>query len=518
LDFKIEFSQLDSPLYNLIPREPKPFVYPANFDAVPVSTTIASTSIIETIPSIEIEENKLNQSSSNDEIEFSFEEDANVEEEKNKHTSIDIEFEDSINTTPEIVNEIIADNELALEGQIEFEAPQNSQMEMDSEEEPLILEFEEALSLEANKITVDTPETIEFGEISAPKTIEIEPDTIESKEESLETEVEVGNETDSNTLFNDERHRAKILTAIKMRDLNFDAQKITDITGISLKEMNDFEAYSRLNEEKEQEEIHIIKEAPEAIEKAEENPPITDSEAFINSTENTVQPKTEIASEIDPKTDTEIQPIPLDKIEVQNNLSATDTITNNSSEETKAPKISEITSDIDTEINSPNKMEETTPIHSDIEENNSDKLPFLSWLDKLNNPTATSSEEEELEDNQADKTATISLNTNPIEKEAQNDFEFESTRYVLDEGEFNEPIKNYIQEQIETKKTKINPEETYKPKSIETIDFNEIVSETLAKLYVKQGHKEKGINMYDKLILKFPEKSVYFASEIEKLK
>ena len=518
MDFKIEFSQLDSPLYNLIPREPKPFVYPANFDAVPVSTTIASTSIIETIPSIEIEENKLNQSSSNDEIEFSFEEDANVEEEKNKHTSIDIEFEDSINTTPEIVNEIIADNELALEGQIEFEAPQNSQMEMDSEEEPLILEFEEALSLEANKITVDTPETIEFGEISAPKTIEIEPDTIESKEESLETEVEVGNETDSNTLFNDERHRAKILTAIKMRDLNFDAQKITDITGISLKEMNDFEAYSRLNEEKEQEEIHIIKEAPEAIEKAEENPPITDSEAFINSTENTVQPKTEIASEIDPKTDTEIQPIPLDKIEVQNNLSATDTITNNSSEETKAPKISEITSDIDTEINSPNKMEETTPIHSDIEENNSDKLPFLSWLDKLNNPTATSSEEEELEDNQADKTATISLNTNPIEKEAQNDFEFESTRYVLDEGEFNEPIKNYIQEQIETKKTKINPEETYKPKSIETIDFNEIVSETLAKLYVKQGHKEKGINMYDKLILKFPEKSVYFASEIEKLK
>jgi hypothetical protein len=282
--------------------------------------------------------------------------------------------------------------------------------------------------------------------------------------------------------------------------------------------MNDFEAYSRLNEEKEQEEIHIIKEATEAIEKAEDNPLTTDSETIVNSTENTVQPKTEIASEIDLKTDTKIQPISIDNIEVQNNLSATDTITNNSSEETKAPKISEITSDIDTEINSPNKMEETTPIHSDIEENNSDKLPFLSWLDKLNNPTATSSEEEELEDNQADKTATISLNTNPIEKEAQNDFEFESTRYVLDEGEFNEPIKNYIQEQIETKKTKINPEETYKPKSIETIDFNEIVSETLAKLYVKQGHKEKGINMYDKLILKFPEKSVYFASEIEKLK
>ncbi len=513
MDFKIEFSQLDSPVYNLIPREPKPIVYPADFDTVPVSSTIASASKIESIPTIETEENKSIQSSSNDEIEFGFEEKGNMDEEKNENTSIDIEFEDSINTQPEIINEIIADNELALDGQIEFEATQNSQLELESEEEPLILEFEDALSFETNKVAEDTLETIEFGEIPAQKAIEIEPKTLESIEERQEPENGVGNETDSTNLFEDERHRAKILTAIKMRDLNFDAQKITDITGISLKEMNDFEAYSRLNEEKENEEINTINETSTIIEKAEDTYQNTDNKTITNNT-----PHNFAEYELDLKKDEEIKPLSTDFTEDYNKKSTTNAFINIIQENSIAELEPKIESVVDTETNNAKKMETPTPIQTDLEDNNSDKLPFTLWLDKFKNPSESSIEEKEIEENKEDNTSNISKKMNPTAVEIQNDFEFESSRYVLDEGEFNEPIKNYIQEQIETKKTKINPEESYKPKSIETIDFNEIVSETLAKLYIKQGHKEKGIHMYEKLILKFPEKSVYFASEIEKLK
>lgn len=45
-----------------------------------------------------------------------------------------------------------------------------------------------------------------------------------------------------------------------------------------------------------------------------------------------------------------------------------------------------------------------------------------------------------------------------------------------------------------------------------------VISETLARLLVRQGYKEKAVDMYMRLSLAFPEKSAYFAAEIEKLK
>ncbi len=49
-------------------------------------------------------------------------------------------------------------------------------------------------------------------------------------------------------------------------------------------------------------------------------------------------------------------------------------------------------------------------------------------------------------------------------------------------------------------------------------DKNEIISEPLAKILASQGHISESIEMYNKLGLKFPEKSGYFANLIEALK
>ena len=91
---------------------------------------------------------------------------------------------------------------------------------------------------------------------------------------------------------------------------------------------------------------------------------------------------------------------------------------------------------------------------------------------------------------------------------------------------FVEPYQNFNQkltilewiEKIEEKKE--NPSffsatETAKKSLSENDDF---ITETLAKIYKEQGHFDKAINAFEKLILKFPEKKTLFATKINEIK
>jgi hypothetical protein len=64
-------------------------------------------------------------------------------------------------------------------------------------------------------------------------------------------------------------------------------------------------------------------------------------------------------------------------------------------------------------------------------------------------------------------------------------------------------------------KTYVPSEDIFKPIVEES---GGLVTETLAKIYVSQGYYSKAMDIYEKLSLKFPEKSSYFAAQIEKVK
>lgn len=166
------------------------------------------------------------------------------------------------------------------------------------------------------------------------------------------------------------------------------------------------------------------------------------------------------------------------------------------------------------------KPQEALNVTKDDDLNVDDELEKLIVSNVISDNIVNEIEETKAESRKSDEIEVHSVsNTTDILENEENDFDDSPKSFNdwLRQGEKNTDVQTK-KEYLTFEKPKINffnPQSSAK-KSI--TKKNLPVSETLAKVFESQGNYPLAISTYEQLILIFPEKKIFFADQIEKIK
>lgn len=174
---------------------------------------------------------------------------------------------------------------------------------------------------------------------------------------------------------------------------------------------------------------------------------------------------------------------------------------------------------IELESTNLNKEEIETTELSEVE-NNANDQDFNAWLNNFSRSTKPTLNIADKKNNNTDE-----LNQNiaisQIENTILEDSKLESNLKIAKDDDLEKILQDeFYLSQLKSKKgSKTLPvDNRIQDEANQSLISTDLYSETIAVLYANQGNKQKAIEVYENLILKFPEKSSFFAVQIENLK
>lgn len=150
-----------------------------------------------------------------------------------------------------------------------------------------------------------------------------------------------------------------------------------------------------------------------------------------------------------------------------------------------------------------------------------DELSFLEWLNRKSNPEKKAEstqplQADELYSDEKTDDKHKELRTTPLPEVTK--AEIEEAVAKSNVNDFQGILDKFVKENPSISRPKaefFNPVNMAR-QSVE--EDEELVTETLANLFYKQGNHKKAIKAYEKLCLLYPSKMTYFASLIQKIK